>query len=373
MNQGVIWSRIQISLQVRVVHRLIPGLHVPAYLLQRLMRRASRPKPIGAILEIRLEDRLQDQQGGHLHHSVSHCRYTQGSQFPVRLGDVDAPYRLRPVGPAAQRFLEILQKSLHPARPRFDRFDRHAIHAGRPLVGSHPFPGRLQRVPPIDPVVQSVEPELRLLLGFLAQLLSQTREFLRQRPCSPRFRRDLGPRRLSRSGRLLPAALLSSYRIVLLLRPLRSTVITRFLATMSRSDSRPEPRLRLFIPPGRWPRPPRPPRRVSQVPPLICLRAPSPTTPRGPAVAFAHCFPTGGRLHPSWETGHLPFTLTRPNRVHWRYGSRIRRSRLRRWNCFHPRSIGYLLNEHLQGKLLSACKISQAFPGTPRLQSFRGG
>ena len=138
---------------------------------------------------------------------------------------------------------------------------------------------------------------------------------------------------------------------------------------MSRSDSRPEPRLRLFIPPGRWPRPPRPPRRVSQVPPLICLRAPSPTTPRGPAVAFAHCFPTGGRLHPSWETGHLPFTLTRPNRVHWRYGSRIRRSRLRRWNCFHPRSIGYLLNEHLQGKLLSACKISQASPGTPRLKS----
>ena len=365
MNQGVIWSRIQISLQVRVVHRLIPGLHVPAYLLQCLMRRASRPEPVGTILEIRLEDRLQDQQGGHLHHSVSHCRYTQGSQFPVRLGDVDAPYRLRPVGPAAQRFLEILQKSLHPARPRFDRFDRHAIHAGRPLVGSHPFPGRLQRVPPIDPVVQSIEPELRLLLGFLAQLLSQTRECLRQRPLSPRFRRDLGPRRLSRSGRFLQAALLSSYRIVFLLRPLRSTVITRFLATMGRSDSRPGPHLRLFIPPGHWSRQARPPRRASQVPRLICPRALSPTTPEGPAAALALCFTTSIRLHPRGRTGHLQEPLTRPNRVHLRYGSRVRFARLRRTDYSVSRSLGYLPNGQLQGKLLSAYKISQAFPGTP--------
>ncbi|MGD0128079.1 MAG: hypothetical protein ABSF46_22180, partial [Terriglobia bacterium] len=37
----------------------------------------------------------------------------------------------------------------------------------------------------------------------------------------------------------------------------------------------------------------------------------------------------------------------------------------RRTNCFVPRSLGYLLNGQLQGKLLSAYKISQAYPGTP--------
>jgi hypothetical protein len=169
---------------------------------------------------------------------------------------------------------------------------------------------------------------------------------------------------LSRSGGLLQAALPSSYRIVLLLRPLRSTVITRFPATMSRSDSRPEPTLRLFIPPRRWSRRARPPRRVSQVPRLIFLRAPSPTTPRSPAAAVAHCFTASARFHPHPKTDHFPFALTRPKRVHLRYGSRIRRSRLRRWNYFHPRSIGYLLNRQLQDKLLSACKISQALPGT---------
>jgi hypothetical protein len=48
-----------------------------------------------------------------------------------------------------------------------------------------------------------------------------------------------------------------------------------------------------------------------------------------------------------------------------RYGSRVRRSRLRRRDYSCSRSIGYLLNGQLQDKLLSACKISQVYPGTP--------
>ena len=204
-------NRVKISLQVRVVHRLIPGFQVPAYLLQRLMRRASRPKSIGAILEIRLEDRLQDQQGSHLRHSVSHRRNAQGSQFPVGLGNVDASYRLGAVSVGAQGLLQFLQKSFHAPRRSFDLSDRHPVDARCALVGSHPFPSCFQRVLPINPVIQRVEPELRLLLGFLAQLLSQRREFLRQRPLPPRFRCQVGPRRLSRSGRFLQAALLSSH------------------------------------------------------------------------------------------------------------------------------------------------------------------
>ena len=84
-----------------------------------------------------------------------------------------------------------------------------------------------------------------------------------------------------------------------------------------------------LFPPRRWSRRAGPPRRASQVPRLICLRAPSPTTPRSPAVACAHCFTTSVRFHPHRKTDHFPFALTRPKRVHLRYGSRIRRSRLR--------------------------------------------
>ena len=42
MNQGAVWNTIQIAFQVRVIHRLIPGLDMPAYLLQRLV---GRPAP----------------------------------------------------------------------------------------------------------------------------------------------------------------------------------------------------------------------------------------------------------------------------------------------------------------------------------------
>ena len=94
-------------------------------------------------------------------------------------------------------------------------------------------------------------------------------------------------------------------------------------------------------------------------------RALSPLTPRSPAAACAHCFTTSVRFHPHRKTDHFPFALTRPKRVHLRYGSRIRRSRLRRRDYSRARSIGYLSNGQLQDKLLSAYTISQVLPGTP--------
>ena len=58
--------------------------------------------------------------------------------------------------------------------------------------------------------------------------------------------------------------------------------------------------------------------------------------------------------------------VTRPNRVRWRYGSRARRARLRGPHyCDHPRSLGYLSNEQLQGWDFSPNQISPASPGAP--------
>jgi hypothetical protein len=135
--------------------------------------------------------------------------------------------------------------------------------------------------------------------------------------------------RLCRRGTKVQAEFPSSYPNASASRPLPSTVITRFPATMNRSHSRPGPTLQLLIPARRWSREAKPPRRVSQVPSLICLRAPPPTTPRSPAAARAHCFTTSLRFPLRAKIDHFPFALTRPRRVHWRYGSRIRRSRLR--------------------------------------------
>jgi len=149
-----------------------------------------------------------------------------------------------------------------------------------------------------------------------------------------------------------------------LLRPLRSTVVTRFLAHMGRSDSRPS-RPRVMHSPRALACLRRPLRRVSQVPRLIFPHAPSPTTPESPVIALApllhHRLQASSRMA-AWP---LSVCITRPNRVRLRYGSRVRLARLRVTDCSAPRGLRYLLNGQLQGKLLSAHEISQASPGAP--------
>ena len=73
----------------------------------------------------------------------------QRPQLSIRFRYVDAPYRLRPVGLGAQRFLDFLHESLDASFRRLDPLDRDAIHPGRSLVSAHPAPCRLQRVAPV--------------------------------------------------------------------------------------------------------------------------------------------------------------------------------------------------------------------------------
>jgi hypothetical protein len=78
-----------------------------------------------------------------------------------------------------------------------------------------------------------------------------------------------------------------------------------------------------------------PPRRVSQVPRLICPRALSPTTPGGPMASYARYFTIGGGLHHSLAGWPHSKCVTRPNRVHLRYGSRVRSAGLRHLGLLH--------------------------------------
>jgi hypothetical protein len=58
-HELVLRNRIEVALQVRVIHRLIPPLQMRTDLRQRLLRRAVGTEPIGAIFKIRFEDRFQ--------------------------------------------------------------------------------------------------------------------------------------------------------------------------------------------------------------------------------------------------------------------------------------------------------------------------
>ena len=153
-------------------------------------------------------------------------------------------------------------------------------------------------------------------------------------------------------------------------RPLRSTVVTRFLATMSLSDSRPGPPPRLWISSGRWVRLHSPPCRVSQVPRLICPCALHPLTPGSPATASTHFFIAGVRLRPIWRIGHfhlcneaetvlLALRLTGSSLG--ASSKPVARLHARLTTC----RVG---NSH--GEFLSSHKSSQAWPGAPDEHGF---
>ena len=167
---------------------------------------------------------------------------------------------------------------------------------------------------------------LRYWSGLLAQLLSQQGEFT------------------FRSGSFLQAVLLSSYISVSSARPLRSTIVTRFFATMDPSDSRP-------VPPDGYVFPPDVGCVAASAPPglpvsstNLSLRA-VPNYPGKPGDVMLPLYSlTGGRLHPLWQAGRLSLCVTRPNRVHLHYGSQVRLTRLRQADYSAPRSLSYMLN-----------------------------
>jgi len=94
-----------------------------------------------------------------------------------------------------------------------------------------------------------------------------------------------------RRGACAQAVLYASLEAVPQWGPFAPPPLRGFLATMSPSDSRPEPPAGYVFPTGSWAS--ATPRRVSQVRRLICRNAPPPFTPEGPTGARTHDFPVG--------------------------------------------------------------------------------
>src|SRR5436309_6536385 len=349
--QSVLRNRIEVPFQVRVIHRLIPGLHLPAYLLQRLVGRASRPEPIGAVFDTCFKDRLQNQQGRRLHHTISHRRYPQRPQLPIGFRYVDPSYRLRRIAVSTQQFLYVLQKSWYSLDGGLNLFDGHPIHARCALISSHLGPCVRQHIHPIDPVIQGIKPELRFLLGFVAQLLPQQRDFPRQPSVparSPFFR----------SGSFfLQAVLLPSCSCLFPARPLRSLRITGLLRYYGplRLPAQVSSRSHGFLQDERECRHPQPagsPKFLS----ALSLRA-VPFHPGKLHECFCLLLPHESQASSNSADWPLSLGVTRPDRVHLRYGSQVRRTRLRQKDRSSLRSFGYLSNRQLQGELLSVHKI----------------
>jgi hypothetical protein len=152
LEQLIVWNRVEVTLQVSIVHFPPSGLEMSPDLSQRIMRRPARTKPVRAVDEIRLEDRLQNQQHGHLHDPILDGWNAQWSLPSIRLGNVDTFDRLRPIAASAKFFVQLLEKGRR-ARSINDGLARLAVHASSAVVLPHQPPGSRQHVVPSDPVV----------------------------------------------------------------------------------------------------------------------------------------------------------------------------------------------------------------------------
>ncbi len=229
------------------------------------MGRASGPKPVGALLEVGFEDRLQYQLDRRLHYPVAHRRDTQRSQLPIGFGDIDPQHRFGLVGLRPQVPFYVVQKDRLALRRGLYLFDAHSIYARCPVVAPYRGPRRFQHVPPIHQPVETVEAKPLLLFGFLSQLLSQRLKAGRQN----RFPKgNLIHRLLCRRG----------FHLNQLHTPLTrhdpgqgslapSRLNRDFPATINPSDTPFRPAQRLWLPAGGCPRlSARTPDGVSQVP-----------------------------------------------------------------------------------------------------------
>src|SRR5205814_7104944 len=115
-------------LDVGVEHVVVTTAGLHSDLLERLRRRAAGPKPVRAVLEPDLEDRLQDQLRRRLHDAISHRRNPERSLlFSIGLRYVPSQDRLRLVLVLAQLGLDRFEEALHSVL--LDRRDRLGIDA----------------------------------------------------------------------------------------------------------------------------------------------------------------------------------------------------------------------------------------------------
>jgi site-specific DNA recombinase len=150
-HQLLVVDGVEKFLDVDLHHVSVASSAGKADRFQRLGRTALRSKPVRAVFEIRLEDRLEHELRRRLHDAIAHRGDPQRSLRTVRLRDVLAPYRLRPVPSRPKALLQFMEKLRHAFL--LDHRQRFAVDAGSPSVHLDPLPRLRQDVTPADPVV----------------------------------------------------------------------------------------------------------------------------------------------------------------------------------------------------------------------------
>jgi len=154
---------VKVLLNVGIHHPVMPGVARFPDRIERILSASPRTESVTALLEVRLEDRLDHELHRRLHHSVPYRRNPQRPLLSIRLRNVLPPHRWRPVFPSLQVFLDSFQKLLHPVF--LDGLDGLPVQPRGTSIGSDPTPCFPQDIHPVDPVQQRMESPVTAALG----------------------------------------------------------------------------------------------------------------------------------------------------------------------------------------------------------------
>ena len=167
-HQLLMRNRVEVLRQVGIHHLGVAAAEQRVHFLDRVRPAALRPIAVGRGVEIRLEDRLQHQLGGGLHHPVPDRRDAERPLAATGLRDHHPSHRRWPVRLHDEVLPDPGEPLLQPCR--FDHREGDPVHARRALVGARQLVGVAQDVLAADLVVEQVEAERRLLLRLEIEL-----------------------------------------------------------------------------------------------------------------------------------------------------------------------------------------------------------
>ena len=127
-------NRVEVFRQIGVYHVGVAPAHEPVHFLDRVGRTTCGPIAIGTVLEVRLEDRFQNELGGGLNHPIPDRRDAERAFSTPRLRDHHPPHRRRPVRLRDEVLVQARQPPLQTRR--FDRREGHPVHPRRARIGA---------------------------------------------------------------------------------------------------------------------------------------------------------------------------------------------------------------------------------------------
>ena len=189
-------DRVEIFRQISVDDVRVAPADQPVRLLDRIDCAATRSIPISAVLEVRLEDRLQHKLGGSLRHAVPDCRDAERPLAASGLRDHHPPHGFGLVRLRDKVLAQARQPRLYARR--LDLIESHPVHPRRARILASQRIGVGKYVLATDLVVKQIEAEGRLRLRLAVELSLKAPDLLgrfethRQSPHPRRLRKHAG-------------------------------------------------------------------------------------------------------------------------------------------------------------------------------------